>query len=121
MVRKVITAAMLTAALGAASIPAQAEIFLHEAPPPPRHEVAPQPRHGYIWAPGHWDAQGNRYRWVKGNWVRERPGFHYRETTWVERDQRWYREGGSWVRGNDRDHDGTPSRADRHPDNPNRP
>jgi len=119
MIKKIVTAAIISAALGGLSVPALADIYLRVAPPAPRAEVVPPSRRGYVWAPGHWDARGNRYHWVKGSWMRERRGFHYREPNWVERDGRWYREGGSWSRG-DRDHDGVPNRVDDHPNNPNR-
>jgi hypothetical protein len=119
MIRKIITAALLAAALGGASVPAEADIYLRVAPPAPRVEVVPPARRGYIWAPGHWDARGNRYYWVRGAWVRERRGFRYRAPRWTERNGRWYREDGGWARG-DRDGDGAPNRMDAHPDNPNR-
>ncbi|MDB5799695.1 MAG: hypothetical protein JWL63_634 [Rhodocyclales bacterium] len=119
MIKRILVAAMLATSLGATVVPADAAIYLREAPPAPRQEVMPPARRGYVWVPGHWDARGNRYRWVKGNWVRARHGFHYTAPNWVERDGRWYREGGSWMRG-DRDGDGIPNGADNNPNNPRR-
>jgi hypothetical protein len=131
--RKLILATLATASIGAAAIPASAEIgiWVNEAPPAPRHEVIPAPRAGYVWEPGYYDYRGHHYAWTEGHWVREKHGMFYHPTHWVQRDGRWTKEGGRWdkeryvenheYRGNgDRDHDGVPNKYDHSPDNPNR-
>ncbi len=85
------------------------------APPPPRWERTPAPRPGYVWAPGHWEWQGNRHAWVTGIWIEARPGYVYSAPNWIERNGRWEMEPGHW-RSHDRDHDGIPDRYDRHDD-----
>ncbi|WP_295850069.1 YXWGXW repeat-containing protein [uncultured Xylophilus sp.] len=98
------------------AVPAQAQIYVQAAPPPPRVEVVPPPRRGMVWSPGHWEWRNNRHVWVKGVWLRERPGYRYREAQWVDRGGRWEMRRGGW----DRDGDGVPNRHDRRPNNPNR-
>ena len=81
------SAAVLT--LGAlVSVPAQAQVYVQVAPPPPRVEVVPAPRRGMVWAPGHWEWRNNRHTWVRGVWMRERAGYRYREPAWVENNGR---------------------------------
>lgn len=98
------------------AVPAQAQIYVQAAPPPPRVEVVPPPRRGMVWSPGHWEWRNNRHVWVKGVWLRERPGYRYREPQWVDSGGRWEMRRGGW----DRDGDGVPNRHDRRPNNPNR-
>lgn len=120
--KKILISAMFAAGiLGApvvAPLPAMAavDVFVNNAPPPPRVERVPGDRRGYAWAPGYWNWQGRRHVWVKGHWVRARPGYAYRPHAWVERDGRWQLQRGRW----DRDGDGVPDSRDRHPNNPNR-
>lgn len=63
--RKTLLAAMCVGALAGLSVPltaaAQATIYFNVAPPQPRYEVVPAPRRGYVWAPGYWNARGNRH------------------------------------------------------------
>ena len=119
MIRKIVLAAMVSAALGSITLPASAAIIVQVAPPPPRTEVVPSPRRGYVWVAGHWGWRNQHHQWVKGTWIRERRGYQYNQPAWVEHDGRWHMESGSWRRG-DRDGDGVPNRQDRAPDNPNR-
>lgn len=127
MMRKILLATAVVAALGSISVPASAQIYLQIAPPQPRVEVVPAARMGYAWAPGYWDWRGNRHAWVAGHWERERPGYAYVAPEWRERDGRWYMERNGWqerradrmARGRDSDGDGVPDRRDAQPYNPN--
>lgn len=110
---------LLALSLGSLVIPAEAQVIVRVAPPPPRHEPMPPPRRGYVWVPGNWDWNGRRYVWRRGHWMRGRHGYHWREDRWVERNGGWVRERGGWRRG-DRDRDGVPNRFDPAPNNPNR-
>ena len=134
MIRKMLVASAIAAAVGAVAVPSvsAADIFVRVGPPPARVETAPAPRHGYTWVPGYWDWRGHRHVWVGGHWVRERPGYVYYAPRWHERNGGWYMEHGHWGRGDrdhdgvanrydrDRDGDGVPNRYDRRPDNPHR-
>ena len=99
-----------------AAAQAQYSAIVSVAPPAPRVEVVPAPRSGWVWAPGHWQWQGNQYVWVEGHWLRERAGYEYREPRWVQRrNGEWILVGGDWEpRGpyGDRDRDGVANRYD---------
>ena len=119
--RKLIIGSLVAAALGGASLAANArsnvDVYVSfGAPPPLRYEVVPAPRVGWVWAPGYWDWRHSRYHWVRGHWVRERPGYYYAPARWVERGGRWHHHRPAWRR--DRDGDGVPNRFDRRPNNP---
>jgi hypothetical protein len=86
------------------------------APPAPRHESVPAARRGYEWAPGFWNWNGHRYTWTRGHWEHARAGYAFRATTWEQADGGWRQSRGGWMK-HDRDHDGVPNRADKHPDN----
>ena len=112
MLKKIVLAATVAAALGGVAIPASAQVIVRIAPPPPRAEAVPAPRHGRVWVAGHWDWRNRQHQWVPGTWVRERRGYSYNQPQWVERNGRWQMTRGNWRRG-DRDGDGIPNRADR--------
>jgi hypothetical protein len=125
MMKKLMLAASI-AAIAAASVgtmvtPAAAavQVYVQTAPPPLREERVPAARHGYTWAPGHWQAHGQKYAWNAGSWQRNRPGYTYNQPNWVEHDGRWSMEKGHWAR-MDNDHDGVPNGRDTQPNNPNR-
>jgi hypothetical protein len=63
------------------------EVYVEEAPPPPRAEVivdaAPGPE--YIWVGGYWGRYRDNWHWVNGRWA-IRPHVN---ATWV--DGRWDR------------------------------
>ncbi|WP_296444276.1 YXWGXW repeat-containing protein [Rhodoferax sp. UBA5149] len=121
--RKSLLAVLCVASLGVISVPITASaatgIYFNIEPPPPRQEVVPAPRRGYVWAPGYWDARGQRHVWRAGHWERQRRGYHYIAPTWTQRDNRWELQRGRWNRG-DRDGDGVPNAADRAPSDPTR-
>lgn len=66
------------------------------APPPPRVAEAPPPRAGFIWVPGYWDWESNRYVWREGRWLAQRPGYRWVPDRWAERHGRWRHEPGHW-------------------------
>lgn len=122
MIKKLLIASLLAGPLGAVTAPAAASVVIvREAPPAPRAERMPQARRGYVWAPGHWARNNNRYVWVRGKYIRERKGYVYSAPAWRERDGRWQMEGGIWERTRrDRDGDGVRNRDDARPNNPAR-
>ena len=116
---------------------AQLNISIGTPPPAPIYEVTPAPRHGYVWAPGYYRYEGNRYHWTPGRFVAERPGYRWMPDRWERGSNGWYHVSGRWDRnGNgipdryehraergawgDRDHDGVPNAYDRAPNNPYR-
>ena len=110
-------ALLATSLLGfTAAAHAQYGAIVSVAPPAPRYEVVPAPRSGWVWAPGHWQWQGNEYVWVQGQWLRDRAGYDYRERRWVQRaNGEWILVGGDWERRGpygDRDGDGIANRYD---------
>jgi hypothetical protein len=117
-VKKLIIGSFAALGLGAAALPATADVgfFVEVAPPAPRHEVVPAPRAGWAWVPGYWDWRGHRHHWVSGHWVRERPAYYYAPSRWVERSEGYYYEAPRWNR-RDSDGDGVPNRYDRSPYN----
>ncbi len=123
--RKTMIATLCVAALGAlpAALPLTASaatgVYLNIGPPPNREEAVPEPRRGYVWAPGYWNARGDRHAWQRGHWERERRGYYYAQPVWTQRDNRWQLERGRWNRG-DRDRDGVPNKVDRAPNDPTR-
>ena len=121
--RKSLLCVLCVASLGAISLPmaasAQVGIYFNSGPPPNREEAVPAPRRGYVWAPGYWNANGNRHVWQRGHWERERRGYYYAQPAWTQRDNRWQLERGRWNRG-DRDRDGVPNAVDRAPNDPTR-
>ena len=73
----------------------QAEVYVPEAPPPPRVEVVPVLPHERVerefWHPGHWRWNGHEYVWIAGRYVdRPRTG-----AVWVP--GRWERRPGGWL------------------------
>jgi len=51
------------------------------APPAPQVVAEPLSRAGYVWVPGYWFWNGNRYVWAGGRWVAERRGITGRPHT----------------------------------------
>lgn len=123
MMKKLLVAGMVAAALGSASFAANArasvEVFVNAPPPAPLVEVVPAPRAGFVWVPGFWEWRHHHHYWVRGHYVRHRPGFVYEPARWVDRGGGWYYTAPGW-RMHDRDGDGVPNRYDRYPDNPYR-
>ena len=74
----------LFAGLSAASLPALAQVSvnINVAPPPPRYEAVPVVPSGYVWAPGYWAWNGNRYDWVRGHRIAQRDGYRWVPDHW---------------------------------------
>ena len=95
---------LLAAAVGTSSwsAPSSARTYVDVdvriAPPPLRHERIPRLERGYVWAPGHWRWNGNRYVWNYGHRVAGRPGHHYVPARWERRGPHWYYRDGYWGR-----------------------
>jgi hypothetical protein len=85
-------------AMGLASAPARADVYVEVAPPAPRVEVVPVPRRGYVWAPGYWAWRGRNHVWVEGHWVPARTGFRWEPDTWYNDGGRWRYFRGHWVK-----------------------
>lgn len=114
---KLLLGAMIVSA-SAVSLPSFAEVYIQVAPPAPRVERF-EPRVGYVVVPGSWNYNHGQYVWAPGRYVAERKDYRYQNDRWVQHDnKKWQYQRGGWSQ--DRDHDGTPDRNDRAPNNPNR-
>ena len=133
--RKLLLGALVVSAIGVIPVTASAAfgVYVDVAPPAPRYEAVPAPRAGYVWAPGYWDYASGHYHWVGGHWIHEHHGQYWHPDRWEQQNGKWMLQRGSWNkerwegehvaqrdREHDRDHDGTPDRYDRAPDNPHR-
>jgi WXXGXW repeat (2 copies) len=72
------------------------EFDVNVAPPPERVEVVPAPRPGYIYEPGHYAYDGDRYVWRDGRYFEEREGHHYIPYSLEKRGDRWHYRAGHW-------------------------
>lgn len=69
------------------------------APPAPRQEyIGVAPVVGWVWLPGYWAWQANRYVWVGGRWSAPQPGHHWEPHSWRRDGRGWRQYGGRWVR-----------------------
>jgi hypothetical protein len=75
-----------------------AEIISDVAPPPLRTENFGHPRDGYVWAPGHWNWNGQSYRWVSGSWIVERARSRWIADQWEPLGSQWRFVPGRWER-----------------------
>lgn len=66
------------------------------APPAPRVIAEPPPRDGYVWVPGYWNWNGNRYVWAGQRWIAARPGYHWVPANWVQVSGGWQFAKGHW-------------------------
>ena len=96
-------ALLLSAALTAASAPslAQVNVIVTFGPPVAPVEVVPVVAPGYVWAPGYYAWNGERYIWVRGRPILQRVGYAWVPDRWVERKGHFSREHGHWARGRD--------------------
>jgi hypothetical protein len=90
--------ALLAVAL-AASVPAwsQSSLTIDTAPPAARIETPGPVREGYVWAPGYWGYESDRYTWVEGRYLEARPGRRYVAPRWEQSGGRWTLYPEQWV------------------------
>ena len=103
--KSLIAATVAAAALGAAATPALADLSVNVgvgvplAPPAAIYEpVPPPPAYGYVWAPGYWAWNYNRYIWVRGRYIAPRPGYAWAPEHWDHRGDRYHFVPGDWRR-----------------------
>jgi hypothetical protein len=75
-----------------------AELLASVAPPPLRDENPGHARDGYVWAPGHWDWNGQAYRWVSGSWIVEHGKARWIADQWEPTGSQWRFVPGHWER-----------------------
>ncbi|MGH8765019.1 MAG: YXWGXW repeat-containing protein [Burkholderiales bacterium] len=104
--KKRLIVATVASAAGALSAPALAQVGISVnigAPvvPPPAvvyEAPSPPPATGYVWAPGYWGWQHDRYIWVRGRYVYGRPGYVWRPDRWEQHGSHWQHVAGNWER-----------------------
>lgn len=94
---------------------AQINVDINFGPPPqPQYEAVPAPRPGYLWAPGHWRAEGRQHVRQPGHWEQLRADYRYVPDRWERYNdngrERWRYQASRW----DRDGDGVPDRQQRY-------
>lgn len=109
--RLLLAGALLAGAAFSFALPIAAQaatyISVQIGPPPMPVEVVPAARPGYIWAPGFYQWQAERYQWRPGHWERARPGQVYVPARWHAAGPRWEYRPAHWRASG-------PSRAQRH-------
>ena len=96
-----------TVAASAAAMPARAAdvgisigIGVPMAPPPVIYQAPPPaPAMGYVWVPGYWAWNYDRYIWIGGRYVYGRPGYVWRPDRWEQRGPHWHHVRGYWKPG----------------------
>jgi hypothetical protein len=90
----------LAAATGTAAQAAKFVTEVVESPPPaPVTEtvtVAPHP--GWLWHPGYYRWEENKYVWTAGEWTEPRPGYRWEPHAWVKEGKGWRLREGEWVK-----------------------
>lgn len=97
----VVGAALLAVGAVALPISGQAasvvELEISKAPPPPiKVEVAPAPREGFIYEPGHYSWDGQKYNWVDSQFIKQREGHTYTPYVLEQRGEKWRFKAGHW-------------------------
>jgi hypothetical protein len=88
IVAEFVGAAIITAAI-VSSIP----------PPPPRVLYVPPPREGFVWQPGYWIVDNQRWVWIDGRWITMQPGYAWSPAHWEEEPNgSWRLAPGQWLR-----------------------
>jgi hypothetical protein len=79
--------------------PKREVVVVRPEPPPqaPREVTPPAPGKGYVWVPGAYEWDGDKWAWSAGHWVRPARG----AAVWVPGQWRqtsggWYWESGHW-------------------------
>jgi len=105
MVLKKNLAAAVLSLIGLSAAPAYAGLDVRigigvpVAPPAMVYEpVPPAPAVGYVWTPGYWGWNHDRYVWIRGRYVYGRPGYAWVPDRWEHHDERWHRVSGGWQR-----------------------
>ena len=90
--------ALATGLLGVATlgVAAPVEIEIRTAPPPDRVEVVPAPRTGFVYEPGHYVYDGEKYLWQEGKFFQEREGQRYVPHAFEKRGDLYYFRPGYW-------------------------
>lgn len=78
--------------------PAEAEVIVEAAPPPPLVEVRPPGPPHAVWIPGYWHWNGKRHTWVGGRWSAQKPGMKWQPDHWERQGNRWHMVRGRWAR-----------------------
>ena|SRR5690348_8284735 len=100
VIRRVVGAALVTAALGtaAACTDTSGRLYVRVGPPAPIIEarvVAPGP--GYVWIEGYQRWDGGRYVWTSGRWaLPPRPRARWVQGHWSRDRRGWYWVDGHW-------------------------
>jgi hypothetical protein len=75
------------------------DVEIGVAPPPPPANaivVEPAPRVGYVYEPGHYGWDGQRYVWTEQQYVPNREGHQWRRYTLEQRGDKWVYRAGHW-------------------------
>ena len=97
--------AALTVAIGtfgmatAASAARVVDVEIGVAPPPPGQQtivMTPPEREGFVYEPGHYGWDGQRYVWVEQQYIPNREGHHWRHYTLEKHGDRWHYRAGHW-------------------------
>lgn len=97
-VRSLLLSLLMTAAAAPFPVAAQISVYINIAPPTLLHEVVPIVSPGYIWAPGYWAWNVDRYIWVRGRSIAQRDGYRWAPDHWEQRGTVYYRNPGRWER-----------------------
>lgn len=98
LTRRFILFGSLALAMTALAPQADADVYVRIGPPAARVEVVPPPPvgpHRWVWVPGYWRWNGNRYVWLPGQYVRRTHG-NWRSGYWAHRPGGWVWIGGRW-------------------------
>ena len=92
------SALALSFAAGAAYAAKTIEIEIGAAPPAPIvvETAPPPPRAGFIYEPGHYAYENDRYIWVEPRYIREREGHRYTPYVLERRGEKWHYRAGHW-------------------------
>jgi hypothetical protein len=87
--------------LGIATMATAAQVIDVEiAVPPPSAEttvvVTPAVREGFIYEPGHFAVDGDKYVWVDGRYIAVREGHRWEAYVLERRGDKWHYRAGHW-------------------------
>ena len=75
------------------------DVEIGVAPPAPAETtvvVTPEVRQGFIYEPGHYGWDGQRYVWIEGEYIPNREGHRWEHYTLERHGDRWHYRGGHW-------------------------